>query len=219
MNFEKSKVLLKKINALHEAADERLGVSSLEKDLMLQYVRDFYEAIKDKNHVAAIPKERVAQPIREVVQQEAPRIFEPAPEPASNYNTVISDAIETTKPAPAPQVTPTVQVKTSKITEELSALFDESEKEESGSRYLGGRITDIGKSMGINDKILTINDLFKGDQSLFNSTVSHLNSLSDFEEAKSYLGSGVAEEMNWADASRRGKAVRFINLMRRRYIS
>ena len=107
----------------------------------------------------------------------------------------------------------------SRISEELASLFLESEKEENGSRYSLGSITDIGKSMGINDKILTINELFQGDQGLFNQTIGHLNGLLNFKEAKEYLASGVAEDLNWSKASKKGKAIRFIQLMRRRYSS
>ena len=211
MNFEKSKVLLKKINALHESADEGLGVSTLEKDLMLQYVRDFYEAIKGNAAAKEIRRVEVPTPVvKEVYRARTPEpVYREAPVP------------EETNPKPprVPTPPPVIieQVQETKISEDLSLLFNESENEEGGSRYSSGKITDIGKSMGINDKILTINDLFKGDQTLFNKTVDHLNSLDSYDAAKTYLVAGVAEKMNWADASKKGKAIRFINLMRRRY--
>lgn len=216
MNFEKSKVLLKKINALHQAADEVMGVSALEKDLMLQYVRDFYEAIKEKNKKSkktagkAAPISKVSISATPPVEQE--RIFEPAPKAVVAVNS------SPTQPVKAP-VEPIVPANQSSISEELSLLFLESEKEDHGSRYTPGSINDIGKSMGINDKILTINELFKGDQGLFNKTIEHLNGLSSFNEAKEYLASGVAEELKWSEASNKGKAIRFIKLMRRRYSS
>ncbi|MFT4568712.1 MAG: hypothetical protein ACI9FN_003681 [Saprospiraceae bacterium] len=209
MNFEKSKVLLKKINALYEAADEELGVSALEKDLMLQYVRDFYEAIKENSRGSAIRREEVST-IRQELQA-------PSVQPILRQNTLHAQPIAAQPIVPTPSPVISEPFQEAKISEELSLLFIESENEESRSRYSAGKITDIGRSMGINDKILTINDLFKGDQTLFNKTIDHLNSLVSYDKAKTYLATGVAENFNWADASKKGKAVRFINLMRRRY--
>ncbi len=211
MNFEKSKVLLKKINALHEAADAGLAVSALEKDLMLQYVRDFYEAIKGNAVAKEIRRVEVSTPVVKEVYRA------PTPEPVYRESPVPVESIPTPPRIPTPQSVIIEPVQEIKISEDLSLIFNESENEESGSRYSAGKITDIGKSMGINDKILTINDLFKGDQTLFNKTVDHLNSLDSYDAAKTYLATGVAEGMNWADASKKGKAIRFINLMRRRY--
>lgn len=54
MNFLKSKVVLKKINALHESAEAFNNTSSkLERDLLLHYLRELYEIIAEDNSLIA----------------------------------------------------------------------------------------------------------------------------------------------------------------------
>ena len=71
--------------------------------------------------------------------------------------------------------------------------------------------------MGLNEKILTINELFSGDQELFNKTVQDLNGMSGFPEARNYLISGVAADQGWGEKAKQKKAKTFIKLVRRRY--
>ena len=72
--------------------------------------------------------------------------------------------------------------------------------------------------MGINDKILTINELFGGDQGLFNTVVSELNGFNSFDKAQEYLIAGVAKKQGWYEDNKKEKATAFIKLIRRRYI-
>ena len=63
MNFSKSKVLLKKLNAIHDSGasfDNQL--SSLERDLLLQYLRELSECVLDQD-------DKVQEKIAQVVQQ------------------------------------------------------------------------------------------------------------------------------------------------------
>ena len=71
--------------------------------------------------------------------------------------------------------------------------------------------------MGINEKILTINELFQGQQSLFEETVTKLNAMDNYESAKTFLGEGVASEMKWSEGRRKGKAIHFLHLVKRKY--
>lgn len=226
MNFEKSKVLLKKINALYAAADEALGVSALERDLMLQYIRDFYEAISETqppkpalNYEERRSHVRIAEPNTASLHSTASKPHEvPVAVPPPATPTAVDPSIlptnevllKTESPKPA---------NPKEISEEMRTLFADSEKEDQGGRYLGSKVTDISRAMGINDKILTINELFKGDQALFNETLTQLNTMSTFEEAKKFIGTGVAQQLQWSDTRLREKAINFINLIRRRYSS
>lgn len=101
------------------------------------------------------------------------------------------------------------------VPDALLALFDPPTH---GGHAVGNvMIQDIGESMGLNDRIFTLKDLFGGDKYLFDSTIDKLNQLGSFTEAKAHLLHGVAKQMNWADADRVKMAQEFIRIVRRRY--
>ncbi len=247
MNFQQSKALLKKINALHDSASAfDMSVSKMERDLLLHYLRELYEVVSDDTVKvsSAAPESTPAPepveyrsaptvaPVREAVRQSTPaapeRQYTPAPAP--RHEAPITPPAPVTIPAysaphPTPQpvqpvVTPSpppAPVK-EEVDEALSSLFEMNDSNDVSSRFSRLPISDISKSMGINDKILTINELFKGNQHHFNEVVSKLNTFSKFEEAKDFLIAGVAKENNWGKGSKRGKAETFIKLIKRRYL-
>ena len=47
--------------------------------------------------------------------------------------------------------------------------------------------SDLTKAMGINERMLTVNELFDGDNSAFKAALSALNGLDSYEAAKSYI--------------------------------
>lgn len=102
--------------------------------------------------------------------------------------------------------------------DELEELFMLSGKNDISSRFSRLPIADIAKSMGINDRILTINELFGGDQVAFSECVRKLNELTSFEEAKIALMDGPARLHQWSLPMKRSKADVFIKLVRRRYL-
>ena len=77
-------------------------------------------------------------------------------------------------------------------------------------------IDDLTRCMGINEKIFTMNELFGGDSSLFNNTMSDLNKLDSLDQAKDYLVEKVALEQGWADPGKIKKADKFIKLISRK---
>ena len=221
MDFKKSKAILKKINALHDSAIDFEGsITSMEKDLLLQYLRDLYEVIlQDESVKKSTPDRNDAQEVAEIVVQKT------SP-PIQTYR-----SIDTTTPqrpqsevgiipdsAPSYPNVITAKQEGGKKKEKLAALFDHNESKDLSSKFGSLPISDIAKSMGINDKILTINELFGGDQQLFNSVVQDLNLLNSFEEAKDYLVKGVAKKQAWYEDDKKEMAATFIKLIRRRYI-
>jgi hypothetical protein len=72
--------------------------------------------------------------------------------------------------------------------------------------------------MGINERILTINDLFNGDNDLFKRTIEHLNDLSTFSAAREFLIGDVATRFKWGETAKKNKAIYFLQLVRRKYV-
>ncbi len=57
-------------------------------------------------------------------------------------------------------------------------------------------MTDIGAALGINDKMMIINDLFKGSVERFNKSVDALNEFPTLSGARIYL-SELQIELQW----------------------
>ena len=80
MNLQKAKILLEKINALHRSMNMDQGnIASIERDLMLSYVRQLYEAcLEDEKTVLASDSGRSAKK----TPADQPQSWQPEPEEA-----------------------------------------------------------------------------------------------------------------------------------------
>ena len=77
-------------------------------------------------------------------------------------------------------------------------------------------IENIITHLGINEKFLFINELFKSDSELFKVSLQKIDSLSSFEDAKSYLEEILKQKETWNLKNKTLK--KFINLVERRYL-
>jgi hypothetical protein len=101
---------------------------------------------------------------------------------------------------------------------QLEALFEELAVKELSDKLSLSPLKNLAKGMGINEKIITIKELFGGDQQTFDATLKDLNNLPDFDHAKELLIAGVADKYEWASPGTKKKAKNFIRFIRRRYI-
>jgi hypothetical protein len=102
-------------------------------------------------------------------------------------------AEEIKKDAPAPFVENNSKPG-SKVTLDLfstsKTLADVYQKDEDNSlaaKIQQNKITDIKTAIGINDKFLFINEIFKGEMSSYNQAIETLNDTSNFHEAVHYI--------------------------------
>lgn len=250
MEFQKSKTLLEKINALYKniSSDPR-NISSIERDLMRSYILQFYESFLDMPTVAAAvtpppPAAVEARPVEPKItlrkpetappppppKPEPPKVelpkLEPVPEPepipVPPPPPVVSKPIETPPPPPPMKepepefVAPTPKPSLS-FDPELEELFTVKSATELSEKLSQLPIGDIKKAMGLNERIYMQNELFGGDASLFEATVTTLNQLRSFEDAKEYLIRNVAGKYNWVTKDKKERAKEFIKLVKRRY--
>lgn len=246
MNLAKSKVVLKKINTLYESLELGDDISKIEKDLLLDYVKELYECVldlpskkdkkgkkslenrikkKEKREDSFEPIPTAKIEIAEVADieedEDQMELVEAEPESykssmkTSNTNGFHIDTKTpiTEKPVEKPKpVTPSVSP-------EIERLFDPSILNQSAYRFSQTRIKDITKAMGINEKLLMINLLFNKDQQDFNYVASKLNYFDSFEEASKYLKLEVASKYEWGHVDKKEKAIEFIKLIKRKYVS
>ncbi len=228
MDLQQAKILLEKINALHKSVSLDKGeVSNIERDLMLSYIRQFYEAyLNTDTSVAPQPMSKAvpppppppapAPPVEKTVSEPLPPKVEvepapapppppPAPKPAP--------VVETPPPAPAPPPpAPAKKVASNGV----EALFKHKAAKELSEKLSQQAITDLTRAMSINDKLLYSNELFGRDMAAMNETLQQLNKLGSMEEARELL-IDIAEKNDWTEDERTDVAESFIKLIRRKY--
>ena len=85
-------------------------------------------------------------------------------------------------------------------------------KQDVSSMLQNKPITDLAKSIGINDKFFFIKELFGGDSELYGKTIKTLNGFTDINDALIYIGNNFA----WDENSE--AVARFVDLIRRKLL-
>ena len=248
MDLKKAKILLEKIASLHKSmSSDPTNISAIERDLMMNYVRQLYEAYLHDGPAAKAaeveapsveiikttrkaPKKTVvkkAPPVLEVPQIEEEEVVEiVTPKPKYKPPRVIDlpDSLkEITEPIPAPKPKstptpkPTPRKEAASVSPDLEELFEVKEAKELSEKLSALPIKDLKKAMGLNEKIFTINELFGGDQAAYDAAIATLNGVNDFTHAKAYLIENVAGKYGWTNKGKKKKAANFIKLVSRRY--
>lgn len=253
MDIEKVERRLKKIITVFDAFKEDGKISNIEKDLLLGYIRDLYELVKESDAspapanvsdlskaesptpVIQLPKETLP-PIQEFVVEtkvaevsyEAPviQVSEPIIEPvltvtpSSNGSSMVSEikteVIEEVIIEPIKE-SPLVEKVSSRVSPEMERLFIINKAVDLSDKLAMSKIEDISKAMGINERLFNLNELFGGNMELFNNTITKLNGMSSFTEARAHLIDGVAKDMRWDSDQKWSKAHQFVRLVSRRY--
>lgn len=235
MNIDKAKILLDKINVLMKSMSLSPDqVTAIEKDLMKSYVSQLYEIfLVEDGATAPAPKPVKAtpapppapDPIPEPVVAAKPAAPKPTPPPAPAPPAPKPEPVKVAKPAPkpveleiAPTPPPAPKPKVSvAIDSDLEEVFNLPEATDFAEKLSQAPIKDLTKAFSINDRLLSVQELFNGDNDLFNATLKKLNTFDSFDEAKKYLASSIASKNKWASKGKKGKAKTFIKTVRRRY--
>jgi len=270
MNLKLAQKKLNKINRLIDTFEPgESAVSRLERDLLLNYVRDLYEALMDEPDSTTTDratKERIYKQSVEVRQRiepkrsevgkrlhfEEPQVHEPeiedviekpaAAEPTSQEQISVTDILPQPKVQEPRSTKPKTEKKKAEVITseqtttiennpepEVMVTFEEAPKQEVEELFLIKKaneiseklsqlpISDLNRAMGVNEKIFVKNELFAGDDNAFKQVIQKLNSMSSFEDAKSFLSSEVAYTYQWTDPEKKNKAKNFIQLVYRRY--
>lgn len=237
MDLQQSKKILDKINALYQSISvEEDHISSIERDLMLSYIRQLYESfLETKPETLSAPARKAIKKAK--IKKAAPANPKPAePAPAPNKQSAPEPVVEVTpptpepepEPAPAPAPKPKVESKPVSKTPPPSkakatslgkykTLFENKGANELSEKLSLQPISDITKSIAINDKLLYVNDLFGKDANAYAVTLNQLNSLGSMDEARNVLLE-FAKSNDWLEEEKQDTARAFIKLVRRRYI-
>lgn len=231
MNIQSFNKKLQKIAALTDNMQAESQISALERDLLLNYIRELYDIALDDQPAPV-------KPVLKTVQQEVitPEVVTKVAEQSTPIQKTVVDEIVpfpvvAAEPAKIPEPLP-VEVKKEeppKITtvspassvsntdDAIAEIFAEEKVTDLSDRLSLSKITDLTKSMGINERIFTQQELFGNDQTFFNNVLSTLNQFNNFEDAKQYLTDHVVSKYGWTTESKIKKAVTFVRHIKRKY--
>ncbi len=239
MDLNKAQLLLDKINRLYKSMSlDPKNVAQIEKDLMQDYIKSLYEAfLSEKNSGQKPPQfepsikktapEISKPPVEKYEPRQSPpppverRIVAPPPRLERIIAPPVEEVIVESPPpitSPPPRAATPPPVTTTAINEDGEHLFSLENGTELSHKLSSLPISDLNKAMGINERIFTINELFRGDSRAFKHTMNELNQLSSFDQAKQHLAANVINQYDWMNKQRRNKAKNFIKLIRRRYL-
>ena len=245
MNLQQAKIILEKINRLYQSMTLDSKIDIHEQELMLSYIRQFYNSFSgDVDDLSPKTKARTTKPIvqappnppTKVVEKREPPVAKtpppvvetpkptpppPSPTPAPKVvvkketPTVVSSPPPVAKPSPPPSPAKEVS-KSSTTSGEYEVLFEHKEAKELSDKLAETPIRDLTKAISINERILTVQELFGGENQAFSDALAKLNGFKNLEEAKPFL-TELAKKYKWTDKGRKKKAKVFIKLIRRRY--
>ena len=240
-------LLEKIITLYKTMSNDEKNISPIERDLMLSYIRQLYESFIEASQNNAPtqaakvvqqaptppppPKAEVPRPQPQPIVEEKPKPVYEAPKPV--YEAPKPPVVEQPRvvtpppppPPPPPPVQPTYQQPvytapsniTSNVSSDILALFDDKSGRELSDKLSNMPIPDLTKAFGFNDRLLTQNELFGGNKTVFDEILKDLNNMSSYESAKGSLMS-LASKYNWAGTDDRKKQAQvFIKLVRRRF--
>ncbi len=144
---------------------------------------------------------------------EAPPVREPEPEVIPPLPVQAPSPV-----APEPPVVSPVADTQAIDTSEWDTLFSAQQAKGLSDRLNASPIADLTKILGLNDRLLTIKDLFGGDRDAFDKAFRELNDLGSFEDARIYMITHLVNKYQWTAKDRKDKARQLIQLIRRRYL-
>ncbi len=76
-------------------------------------------------------------------------------------------------------------------------------------------IRDLKKAIGVNDRFLYINELFRGDESMYERSIKTINSFSILPEAEYWIQRELKTKIGWSESNETVK--QFVQLVKRRF--
>ena len=215
MDLKKVKASLAQIQSLISHIEQRQQPSStIEKDLLLDYVKQLYADILDIQQTQSVTQATVTpDPAPTPKSQPTFEIVEP---PQPTVPNIIDIDIDEPTPPPPIVKTPTPRPSRPNQTKGIEQLFEYKKATELSEKLSSAPIDDLTKAMSINDRLLYMNELFGRDNDALNESLKLLNKYEKLEEAKGLIAN-LADQYQWLDEDRLDIAQSFIKLIRRKY--
>ncbi len=117
-------------------------------------------------------------------------------------------------PLPQPEV---VKKEINDIADAGASLNDKlkQSKIDLGETLTEAPVRDLKKAIGVNDRFLYINELFRGDENMYERSIKTINGFSILPEAEYWIQRELKTKIGWKDDSE--TVQQFIQLVRRRF--
>lgn len=89
------------------------------------------------------------------------------------------------------------------------------EKTELGHKLTGSPIKDLRKAIGINDRFTFINELFRGDEAMYERSLKTINDFNVYSEAEYWINRELTFKLGWVETQ--SIVQHFYHLVRRRF--
>lgn len=86
---------------------------------------------------------------------------------------------------------------------------------ELSDKLADGPVKDMKKAIGVNDRFLFINELFRGDEPMYERSIKTINSFSIYPEAEYWIRRELKTKLGWTDSDETVK--QFDQLVKRRF--
>lgn len=200
MDFSNIKKWMQKMHNILDLYGQEESFTQSEKNLLLDYnqkIRDAITQLKAEDNDESTTKHSSTP----VIKKEDNSIHETF----DKLSEVISNHVSENKAMPSP------------ASDKYQILFQFKKAGDLSEKLESTQIDNIQKALGLNERILTQNELFRGDKNSFDTVLQKLNDMNHFDEVKTYLCDEVIPEYDWTNEKRIKKAQEFIKLVKRKY--
>ncbi|MEM6396680.1 MAG: hypothetical protein AAF741_10060 [Bacteroidota bacterium] len=221
--------MIERLLAMHKSLqmEKDRGISTLERDTILEYLRKLYDHYHEQQPSKAKPVAKAstsapiarAQPRPTPAPKPTPPPPAPAPKPVVAAKPASRPAPQPQAPRPAPTPPPAANIPSrmsGPVPAKVKALFEDKSSNELSDKLARTPIADLTKALSIVDRALYANELFDSNQELMNNFLADCNRHSSFDQARESLAE-LAVNHGWAEGGKAETAKNFIKLVRRRY--
>ena len=169
-------------------------------------------------HIEPLPQDRVTESPytlkKPMMEEKIP--VQPESRSIPSGQTSFFSAWEGTEEAPT-----LIQHQAKEVNELISQVHEslndrlKEEKTELGSRLKEAPIKDLRKGIGINDRFTFVNELFRGDEAMYERSIKTINSFNIYSEAEYWITRELRLKLGWDED--RETVRHFYQLVRRRF--
>jgi len=155
------------------------------------------------------PKEYILNKPREVFHSEPPPAYEPAPV-TQVLNPALTSVAEASTLATPREVHEVIAQKQESLNDRLK-----QDKTEVAHVLKDTPIKDLRKGIGINDRFSFVNELFRGDEAMYERSIKTINGFHILSEAEYWINRELKFKLGWNDS--KDIVQHFYQLVRRRF--
>lgn len=160
---------------------------------------------------AQVPETKSAAPAVEKENTGSNWLFESAPEvPTLTHQQLKPEVPATRETRPAKEVNRVLATTNESVNDKLK-----EERVEVMTALQDAPVRDLKKAIGVNDRYLFVNELFRGDENMYERSVKTINGFNIYPEAQYWIQRELKVKLSWPDNSDTVKL--FDQLIKRRF--